>query len=193
MRINFKKATSTRKFVLYPLLIPLYQLYSFILIAVLIFLLQTWSIFGYPTMPPPKLNKFSQETTLASHLAKSWQDACAYEIFQNGRFGNKSILQDLARPLFGKIEQEFLSRTWKINQDQCLARYSKNEQDQCLARLSARFRKIEQDHYFARLSKIIILQDWARSWFGKIKQPTLYPTRVLRVQHSFSIPKRPLI
>ncbi len=43
----------------------------------------------------------TQESTLASHLAK--QDAYAYKILQDGRFG--------------KIEQEHLSSTCKINQD----------------------------------------------------------------------------
>ena len=75
-------------------------------------------------------------------------------------------MQVLARPRFGKIEQEDLTSTCKINQDLCLARlskmvlarYCKNEQDQCLARLSkmvfARYCKNEQDQCFARLSKI---------------------------------------
>jgi hypothetical protein len=60
------------------------------------------------------------------------------------------ILQVLARPMFGKIEQEYLLSTCKNEQDQCLARlskmvlarYCKNEQDRGLAR----FRKINQDH-----------------------------------------------
>ncbi len=47
----------------------------------------------------------AQETTLARHLAKS---VCAYKILQDGRFG--------------KIEQEDLSITCKINQEACLAR-----------------------------------------------------------------------
>ena len=60
--------------------------------------------------------------------------------------------------MFGKIEQDYLSSTCKINKDLCLprlskmvfARYCKNEQDRGLARLS----KIYQDHDMARLSKI---------------------------------------
>ena len=71
----------------------------------------------------------TQETTLARHLAKSQQDACAHKILLDGRFE--------------KIQQEHLSRTCKINQDQCLAKYCKNE----------------QDHDFARLSKIMIAKD----------------------------------
>ncbi len=70
------------------------------------------------------------ETTLASHLAKSKQDACAYKILQDGRFG--------------KIEQEHLARSCKYLQNpsyarlskMMLARYCKNEQDRSLARLS---------------------------------------------------------
>ena len=66
-------------------------------------------------------------------------------------------MQVLARPMFGKIEQEDLTSTCKINQDLCLARlskmvlarYCKNEQDRGLARLS----KIEQD-FLARFGKI---------------------------------------
>ena len=111
------------------------------------------------------------ETTFASHLAKSKQDACAYKTLQDGRFGkieqehlarsckylqdpsfarqSKRILQVLARPMFGKIEQEDLTSTCKINQDLCLARlskmmftrYCKNQQDRGLARLS----NIKQD------------------------------------------------
>ena len=30
---------------------------------------------------------YSQEPTLASHLAKSKQDACAYKILKDGRYG----------------------------------------------------------------------------------------------------------
>jgi len=89
------------------------------------------------------------------------------------------ILQVLARPMFGKIEQEYLSSTCKINQDLCLARlskmvlarYCKNEQDQCLARLSkmmlARYCKNEHVRGLARLSKIE--QDFLAR-FGKIWQ-----------------------
>ena len=50
------------------------------------------------------LNEATQETTLAK------QDACAYKILQDGRFG--------------KIEQEYLSNTCENEQDQCLARLS---------------------------------------------------------------------
>ncbi len=52
------------------------------------------------------------------------QDACAHKILLDGRFG--------------KIEQEDLSSTCKINQDQCLARLSEMVQDRarsCFARL----------------------------------------------------------
>ena len=72
---------------------------------------------------------------------------------------SKMILQVLARPMFGKIEQEYLSSTCKINQDLCLARLSKM--------LLAIYCKNEQDHDMARLSKI--KQDWAR-FLGKIEQ-----------------------
>jgi hypothetical protein len=61
--------------------------------------------------------------------------------------------------MFGKIEQDYLSSTCKINQDQCLARLSKM--------LLARYCKNEQDHDMARLSKI--KQDWAR-FLCKIEQ-----------------------
>ena len=67
--------------------------------------------------------------------------------------------------MFGKIEQDYLTSTCKINQDLCLARlskmmlarYCKNEQDRGLARLS----KISwQD--LARLTKTMIWQDRPR-------------------------------
>ncbi len=103
-----------------------------------------------------KFEVFIQETTLASHLAKSQQDTCAYKILEDGRFG-KIAEENLARPIICKIEQEDLSSTCKINQDLCLARLRKmmlancckNDQDRDLARLI----KIEQD-FLARLSKI---------------------------------------
>ena len=50
-------------------------------------------------------------------------------------------LQILQDGRFGKVEQEDLSSTCKINKDLCLARISKIEQD-FLARLT----KIDQDH-----------------------------------------------
>jgi hypothetical protein len=61
--------------------------------------------------------------------------------------------------MFGKIEQDYLSSTCKINQDLCLARLSKM--------LLARYCKNEQGRSLARLSKI--KQDWAR-FLGKIEQ-----------------------
>jgi hypothetical protein len=48
--------------------------------------------------------------------------------------------------MFGKIEQDYLSSTCKINQDQCLARLSKM--------MLARYCKNEQDRGLVRLSKI---------------------------------------
>jgi hypothetical protein len=60
---------------------------------------------------------------------------------------------------FGKIEQEDLASTCKINQDLCLARLSKM--------ILARYCKNKQDRGLARLSKI--KQDWAR-FLGKIEQ-----------------------
>jgi hypothetical protein len=50
----------------------------------------------------------TQESTLASHLAKTKQDACAYKILQDDRFGN--------------IEQEHLARSFKYLQDPSYAR-----------------------------------------------------------------------
>jgi hypothetical protein len=42
---------------------------------------------------------------------------------------SKMILQGLARPIHGNVEQDYLSSTCKINQDLCLARLSKIKQD----------------------------------------------------------------
>ena len=53
--------------------------------------------------------EISKQPTLASHLAE--QDGCAYKILQDGQFG--------------KIEQEYLEGTCKINQDLCLAKMNK--------------------------------------------------------------------
>jgi hypothetical protein len=50
----------------------------------------------------------AQESILASHLAKSEQDARTYKILQDGRFG--------------KIEQEHLVRSCKYMQDPSYAR-----------------------------------------------------------------------
>jgi hypothetical protein len=50
----------------------------------------------------------SQESILASHLAKSKQDARTYKILQDSRFG--------------KIEQEHLARSCKYMQDPSYAR-----------------------------------------------------------------------
>jgi hypothetical protein len=52
----------------------------------------------------------SQEPTLASHLAESKQDACAYKILQDGRF-DKIEQEHLARSI------QVLSRSFKYYQD----------------------------------------------------------------------------
>ena len=121
------------------------------------------------------------ESILASHLAKSYQEARTYKILQDDRSfkqdtqslklarSSKWILQVLARPMFWARSSKshlpdlvrFKAKYWvgKIKQD-ALISTCKNKQDTCLARES----KIKQNQSFAWFSKIV----YPRS--SKIKQ-----------------------
>jgi hypothetical protein len=57
------------------------------------------------------------------------QDFARRSFWKDPARASSKTFQVLARPKFEKIEQEYLSSTCKINQDQCLARLSEMVQD----------------------------------------------------------------
>ncbi len=88
------------------------------------------------------LSKCPQETTLASHLAKSWQDACAYKILQDGRFG--------------KIEQEHLARSFKTRRgnEKGMITGCKNGSDSLPNKSQLNFRKVNIGNILLIISNI---------------------------------------